>query len=179
MTGMLANRFGAKADNLNDLTLNGEPIELKPASLEAARQERERLVLDIQEIDSQLTDQRILMHAASRDDYEDWKRRSRSAKTLKVLRLRFLKRWLADHYVHVAPTPANLSPNSDIPMGTTLRMFAKRSGQLEAVYYAAVLFFEEESPEAWEHLQTAVETAVELIGGVPDEIAAKIREAAA
>jgi len=175
---MLANRFGTKTDNLTGLTLQGVEIETPPASLEEARRESDLLISKIQDIDAQLGDKRMIHTLGTIDAYDDWRRRTKSAKQLIVFRLRYLRRWMAQHPSASWTTPSKISAESEIPMAALLRSLAKRAGQLEQVYYAALNHVDQDTKESWDTFLGSVETARDIIGGVPDEIADKMRSAA-
>lgn len=119
------------------------PPQPEPENRHAAREELDRLIIDVQQIDGQ-------MRAPGRTDaegrplsyreWQDWRRRAMSARRFKEERKRFLKRWLDDHPARFAPSAVSrLSHLAWTETSHLARLMVKRVGHLEAVAYAARL----------------------------------------
>ncbi len=115
-------------------------VEVEPESWEKAKAERDALISDMKDIDTQLADPMPAKDGRrlTREERDEWRKRAIWARRFKERRATYLKHWMATHprpFVTGEPTATVVHRIARGSVSTTnmMRAVAKRIGFLESV----------------------------------------------
>jgi hypothetical protein len=143
-------------------TLHGAPIEQVPSSLEAAIQERAKLLDSKRNIETQFANFSVERDGKrlSQEEYNDWRQRALVVHRLTESRCRFLKQWIRNEQQGERPPPTVW----DVPVTRQARDLAKRIGYIESIAMQAVAFVRNPTEENRQALDSKVKENIERAG---------------